>query len=59
MGRARSEPDWLIDAEIIWYRDQCRWSFDTIGTFFGHSEKWARRRYDAAKAAWEGARPRG
>lgn len=51
MGRRPAEPDWLIDAEIVYYRDQCRWDWEAVGTFFGMSGKTAQRRYARLKAS--------
>ena len=43
MGRPRSEPDWLIDAEIALYHAR-GWTWESIGAYFGMNESAARKR---------------
>lgn len=45
MGRPRSEPDWLIDAEIALYHSR-GWTWESIGAYFGMSYRTAKRRYE-------------
>lgn len=45
MGRPRSEPDWLIDAEIALYHAR-GWTWESIGAYFGMSYRTAKRRYE-------------
>ena len=52
MPRTKKPVDWLIDAEIVLYRDR-GWSWDAIAHYFGISDKNAKRRYDRCKAARE------
>lgn len=58
MGAPRRAWDWLIDPELLWYHDQCHWTWEEIGRFFGHGEMWAKRRYAFAKAERERMRRR-
>lgn len=41
----RREPDWIIDAEIALYHGR-GWTWESIGAFFGMSDRAARRRYE-------------
>lgn len=45
MARPRSEPDWLIDAEIALYRAR-GWEWEAIAAYFGMSGRTAKRRYE-------------
>ena len=45
MARPRSEPDWLIDAEIALYRSR-GWEWEAIAAYFGMSGRTAKRRLE-------------
>lgn len=38
-------------AALVWCRDQLGWGFARLGTYFGITERAARRHYEAARAA--------